>query len=490
MGWLLLTSLLCLGLPRQSTASAAAIAADSLEPVIAPTVTHHQIRLGQESVRYRATFAERVLQDTTGRPQATMSATAYEREGVRDLRTRPVLFVFNGGPGASSSPLHFGALGPRRRTAPDSSGVRRMIDNPQSPLDIVDLVFIDPVGTGLSRVLPGGDGHAWWGVHGDATAVREFIQDWLRDHDRESSPVYICGESYGGFRLATMMADVGPLRIAGLILISPMLDASSADETQGNDAPYLFHLPSMAAAAWHHGRASRGAPDAATVFADAARFAQGDYALALYQGSRLPAAERERIADRLSAFIGLPRDTILAHDLRVDVETFLTALLADRGLRIGRLDARATGDAALLATRRPPLNDPSMTMTTGKGAALDQYFAQELGVHTSRSYVTLSLDVNGRWNWADTPWAGREFYVNPTPAIGRMMAAQPDARVMLVGGYFDLATPYFAARYALDHAGVPPERVTLAAFPGGHSAYDDEANLRGFVREVRAFVHP
>ena len=477
-------------LAAAQTAAQQATPRDTLEPLITAVVTHHAIELNGADVHYTATVGEKVLADAKGTPLATMFSTAYVREGIADPSKRPVLFAFNGGPGASSLPLHFGVLGPRRRLRHlDSTGARMMVDNAYSVLDDVDLVLVDPVGTGFSRVLPDGDGTSFWGVNGDARAMLGFIRDWLRDNGRAASPVYICGESYGGFRIATMMRDVGGLRIAGLILISPMLDASATAEVVGNDLPHIFALPSMAAAAWHHQRVNRGGRSVERVYDDAAAFAQGEYALALLKGTRLAAPERDRIAARMSAFIGLPAKAIAAADLRVNTEQFLTGLLADKGLRVGRLDARATGNAKELATKRPPMNDPSMSVTNGNDNPIDLYFHRDLHVASPREYVGLALDVNAKWNWSHDSTDDNPFYSNPTANIGAAMAKQPDMRVMLVGGYFDLATPYLAARYALDHGGVPPDRVTIAAFPGGHSMYDDESNLKQAVADIRRFLN-
>ena len=189
------------------------------EPIIAPVTTHHMITVDGHAINYDATFYERLLSAPDGTAQATISSTAYVRDGIADEARRPVTFVFNGGPGASSSPLHFNAMGPRMR-APAGPG---MIDNPETPLDRTDLVFIDPVGTGFSRVMPSGNGKPYWSIAGDATAVLGLIRAWLADHHRTSSPIYIAGESYGGTRLAAMLHDARDLPVAGMIFISPAL---------------------------------------------------------------------------------------------------------------------------------------------------------------------------------------------------------------------------------------------------------------------------
>ncbi|WP_049974488.1 hypothetical protein, partial [Azospirillum sp. B4] len=388
------------------------------------------------------------------------------------VKTPPVLFVFNGGPGASSSPLHFGAFGPRS-IVKGADGTRAMPDNPHSLLADADLVFIDPVGTGFSRVLPGGDGHPYWNPDGDAQAVLGLIRDWLRDNDRAGSPIYIAGESYGGFRLATMMKFVGDLPLAGLIFISPALDFSATAENPGNDLPYIFELPAMAATAWKHGRAKVDAQTPEQVFQIAADYAEGPYALALLKGGRLPAAERDAVAARLADLIGLPAKAIADANLRIGTQTFLEALLADQGLVVGRLDGRVTGPAPkdAPADRPAAAKDPALglgrTNVITSSVATD-YFKRELGVPVDRDYVSLTLDVNFAFSYQS---GKREnaFYLNAAPDVAPVMKAQPKIRLLLAGGYYDLAVPLLSARYAIDRAGIPLDRVTVAAFDAGQA---------------------
>ncbi|MDZ5650177.1 S10 family peptidase [Nitrospirillum sp. BR 11828] len=453
-------------------------------PVLGPVTTPHGIMLNGKTVRYTATFAETVLKDDGGKPLATLSATAYVASPV--VKTRPVLFVFNGGPGASSSPLHFGAFGPRS-IVKTAEGKRVLADNPHSLLADADLVFIDPVGTGFSRVLPGGDGHPYWNADGDAQAVLGLIRDWLRDQGRAGSPVYIAGESYGGFRLATMMKFAGDLPIAGLILISPALDFTATAEAPGNDLPYIFALPAMAVTAWKHGRAKIDAQTPDQVFQIAADYAEGPYALALLKGGRLPAAERDAVAARLSDLIGLPAQTIAESGLRIGTQTFLETLLADQGLVVGRLDGRVTGAAPkdAPADRPAAAKDPALGLGSSNvitSAVATDYFKHELNVPVDRDYVSLTLDVNFGWDFRP---AKREdgFYLNAAPAIAPVMRAQPKTRLLLVGGYYDLAVPLLSARYAIERAGIPLDRVTVAAFDAGHSPFDGEAG-QGRMQEM------
>lgn len=216
---------------------------------------------------YDAHWEALTLTDASGTDNTTMSATTYT--AAASSAPRPVMFLFNGGPGASSSPLHMSAFGPRRIVTDPVSGERAIHANPYSLLDQADLVFVDPVGTGFNRVLREGGDTPYLSVHGDAAAMEHFVRHWLTTHDRLTSPLYLVGESFGGFRLATMCESISDLNVAGLALISPMLDASAAAAAPGNDLPHVFDLPPMAVAAWHHGRSSGRFADAAAVFANA-----------------------------------------------------------------------------------------------------------------------------------------------------------------------------------------------------------------------------
>ena len=459
------------------------------EPLLAPVTTHHEIQFGTSKLAYSATFVEMPLLDASGKLQAGISSTSYTLEHIKDRSHRPVMFLFNGGPGASSSPLHFSAFGPRRLSGQsDSAG--QIADNPNSLLDATDLVFIDPVGTGFSRERPGDHSGAYWNVEADASAVVQVMKKWLADHDRGESPVFIAGESYGGFRLATLLGQADDLHIAGVIFISPLLDATASSDSPGNDLPYIFQLPTMAVAAWEHNKIDRAGRSVQQIFEEATRFAQNEYAVALQQGSALPAADVTRIAQRIAGLIGIPADTIAAANLRMDSQKFLEELLDGR--IVGRLDTRVIApkpDPAKQPDRPAGANDPALGLGASnviKSVPMKTYMEKELGVHTARDYLSLTLDVNFRWNWQRGTQP--DFYVNPTPNIASAMIRRPRMRVMLVGGLYDMAVPVLGPRYAIQHAGVPLDRVDMRAFVAPHSAFQGDANLAAGSRIVHEFV--
>jgi carboxypeptidase C (cathepsin A) len=461
--------------------------------ILGPVSSVHHFQIGGVDVAYTAIFEENVLEDSQGRPMATISSTTYLRRDVPDVQTRPVLFAFNGGPGASSSPLHFGAFGPRRIIEAED-GVRSLADNPYSLLADTDLVFIDPVGTGFNQIPPGGDGAPYWSIEGDADAVLDLVRGWLREHGRAGSPLFIAGESYGAFRLANMVKKSNDLNIAGLIVISPMLDASASDETPGNDQPYIFSLPAMAVAAWQHNHVDRAGLTVQQQFEEAARFAQTEYTVALQQGSLLPASDRNRMANRMAALIGLPARLIADSNLRVSNDLFVTELLKDKNLVLGRLDTRvaAPPPPKVPADRPAAASDPALGLGSTnviKSSVGKTYFVSELGVHTTRDYVSLTLDVNFKWNWQQKqePWHPK-FYTNAAPYFAAYMQKHPQTRLLVVGGYYDLAVPILSARNAISHSGIPLDRVTMAIFESGHSTFSGDASLARMDNLMHSFL--
>jgi len=471
-------------------AGAAAEAPPPAEPIIHPVTTDHKALINGHTIAYQATFAESPLGNDPAHPVATLSSTTYLRTDVPNVASRPIIFAFNGGPGASSTPLHLHGLGPRRIVGPDQGHKESYVaDNPYSLIDVADLVFIDPVGTGLSRVLPGGDGHPFWSPDGDAKEVLGFIHQWLDKYHRERSPIYLVGESYGGYRLATMMKLLGDQRIQGLVLISPELDPSASDEAKGNDQPYISNLPTMAAAAWFHNKVDRRGLTLDAFVRHAEDFAAGEYATALQRGDTLAPERLTDVARKLSGYIGLSVQQIVTAHLRMSSEEYLNDLLADKDLRLGRLDTRITGPLNARTPKGIPTNDPSLVVSQNVGIT-DHYFRSELSVPTSRRYIPVAFDVNAAWNWSDDKAGeqGWRFYVNGAPFIGAVATKQPQMKVLLVGGLFDMATSWYGARYAINHAGIPTDRVTEVAFDAGHTVYESDDNLKRFSLLLHGFV--
>ncbi|WP_161492833.1 S10 family serine carboxypeptidase-like protein [Pseudomonas putida] len=449
--------------------------------------SRHSLRVGARMLDYDATFSELTL-CRDNRAQATISATSYTLAGGCADNPRPVMFLFNGGPGASSLPLHFKALGPRLITAIDED-TYQLRDNPNCPLALIDLVFIDPVGTGFNQIVEGGSLKHFLNVEGDAEAVLEFIACWLQAHGRQNDPIHLAGQSYGAYRLTALVEKAEGLKLSGLTIISPMIDASASDRAVGNDLPFIFLLPSMAACAWYHQRIDkRGALD--QLVADVSTFAQGEYASALQQGGRLPEATRKLISDKLAGLLGLPAELILKKDLRVDLDFFMNSLLASDNVRIGQLDGRIVGSAQPARVNSSkssqPTSDPALIIS-GMSLTVAQYFCDELAVNLNRPYVSLNLGVNAEWDWRFGLPSTR-FYVSRGQHLANAMRDNPNLKLLCLCGYFDLSTPYLGARYSLEHAGLPLERVSIQAFPAGHTLYDDQDVFEQVTDALKMFI--
>ncbi|GAA3997575.1 S10 family peptidase [Sphingomonas humi] len=454
--------------------------------------TRHSGTFGGQRLNYSATIGETLLKDKEGTPQAAIVTTAYIKE-PRDP-SRPVTFLFNGGPGSGSVWLQMGAFGPKRVAIPsdardDGAPPYPLLDNPDSLLDTTDLVFIDPPGTGFSVLLPGADPKDFYGVQQDAKAVAEVIRRWLGDNGRWNSPKFLGGESYGTSRTAAVVNqleastfnDVG---LNGLILISTVLDFAAGSDAPGNELGFVTNLPSMAVTARYHGKASGESPAA---LAEAARqFAIGPYASFLLKGQRASAEERAAVRSRLSQLTGLSEAFLERADLRVTPDRFYKELLRDRGLTIGRLDSRYTGKDYDSAGESPD-NDPSFYgIDAGYTAAVNTWQRGTLGFRTDREYQSISNMVRD-WDWRI---GGRDenAYLNLTPWIGKAMRENSGLRTFVAQGWYDFATPFFAAEYALSRTGVPQDRVSFHYYDAGHMMYVRDEDRAKLSRDVKAFI--
>lgn len=461
-------------------------------PVV--SVTRGSGNFGGVTIAYKAVAGETYLKDKDGKPLAAIFSTSYVKEGPRDPN-RPVTFLFNGGPGSGSVWLHMGAFGPKRVVIPsdardDGAPPYRLIDNPASLLDVTDIVFIDPVGTGFSRALGKTDPNDYYGISKDARSIAQFIRLWLGENGRWNSPKYLGGESYGTTRSAAVVNELegayNDVSLNGIILISTILDFAMRAETPGNEMAYVVTVPSMAAAAQFHGKVP-DAPDVATFVEQARQFAIGPYVTALLKGNGLKGEERTAIRRQLAHFTGLSEAYLERADLRVSSSRFYKELLRDRGLTIGRLDARYTGKDYDSAGERPD-NDPSFYAIDGSyTAAVNSYIRDTLKFSPERQYVTIGSV--GRWDWR-LEGNGRdgEVYVNVAPYIGTAMRENAGLRVFVGQGYYDFATPFFGAELSLNRTGMPSDRITFQYYGAGHMMYVRDADLDKLSSDIRAFI--
>ena len=469
-------------------------AADGAIPPPKVVVTHHTGTFGGRKVGYTATIGETYLKDEkTGEPQAAIVSTSYVKDG-RDP-DRPVFFLFNGGPGSGSVWLHMGAWGPKRVVLPnardDGAPPYPIVDNPDSILDVADLVFIDPVGTGWSRALGKTDPKIFWGVTQDARSVARFIRIWLNEHGRWNAPKFLGGESYGTTRSVAVARELegayNDVALNGIVLISTILDFSAASPMPGNELGYALNLPTMAATAWYHNRVADRPASVAQFVAEARAWALGPYAAALLQGNSLPPAQRAAVRAQLARFTGLSEAYLDNADLRVSTGRFYKELLRDRGLVVGRLDSRFTGRDYDNAGEQPD-NDPSFYAIDGSyTAAMNAYARGDLKFDIDRDYVTIGSV--GDWDWKVGGPRGGIGYLNVAPWLGEAMRQNSGLRVFVGQGYYDFATPFFGAEYSLNRTGIPGgDRIEYHYYDAGHMMYVRTEDLQKLSRDLRAFI--
>jgi len=476
------------------------MAAPSPKPMVEleekTSVTHHTATIGGERIGYTATAGTLVLETEEGEPRASFFYISYIRDGIEDQGRRPLTFSFNGGPGSSSVWLHLGALGPRQVKMTDEGKALPppyvLENNPQSILDVTDLVFIDPVSTGFSRPAPGVDAGEFHGVKEDVESVGAFVRRWLSDNGRWESPKYLIGESYGTTRAAGLVSylqDRHGVYFNGVMLVSSILNFQTARFDIGNDLPYIGFLPTYTATAWYHGQLPEEYDgNLEKALADAEDFALGDYALALLKGDTLPEAERRSVAERLARLTGLSVEYVEDADLRPMIYRFTKELLRDEGKTVGRLDSRFVGYDRQDVGDTFEL-DPSYAAIQGPfTATLNEYVRDELGFESALDYEILGGRIE---RWSRDDWEGR--YVNVAEDLRRAMTQNPALRVHVANGYYDLATPYFATRYTFDHLGLPEHlrgNVSMSYYEAGHMMYIRaeelarlKATLAEFIRE-------
>ena len=448
---------------------------------------------GGQRISYTATISETILEGDTGKPEAVIVTTSYVKDPLD--KTRPVFFIYNGGPGSGSVWLQMGAFGPKRVAIPsnatdDGAPPYPLVDNPESLLDVADMVFIDPPGTGFSYLTKGTDKKKYYGLRQDAEAVAQVIRRWINDNARWSSPKYIGGESYGTTRTAMLVDELeggtyNDVGLNGLILISTILDFAAREPTPGNEMAYVVTLPNMAAAAHYHGKVQAASVEA--IAEEARQFAIGPFAAALLKGQDLPAEERAAVRARMAQLTGLSEDYLDRANLRVTSQRFYKELLRDRGLTIGRLDARYTGTDYDNAGEYPD-SDPSFYgIDAGYTAAINQWAREGLGFETERGYNSIGREPGRNWDWSLAD-QGRNAYLNVAPYIGRAMRQNSQLRVFNAQGWYDFATPFFGAEYSLNRMGIPQDRITYEYYDAGHMMYIRDEDRAKLAQDLRAFI--
>lgn len=459
-----------------------------------PVVTKHEIKMGAGTLRYTVTTGMMPIKNSaTGETEGQIFFMAYTLDTEQDPARRPLMFSFNGGPGSSSVWLHLGALGPRRVKMLDDGGLPpppyQLVDNEQTWLDQTDLVFIDPVGTGFSRAARPELGSRFFGLRGDLETVGEFIRMYLTRYKRWASPLFLVGESYGTTRaagLAGYLVDRG-IAFNGIVLVSTILNFQTVSFAQGNDLGYALHFPTYTATAWYHKKlpADLQQKELRKVLDEVERWVTNEYTVALAKGDALAPAERQTVIDKIARYTGLSKEFVDNSNLRIELGRFNKELLRTDRRTVGRLDSRFKGIDAQAVGERSEF-DPSMAaIRPPYTAAFNDYVRRELGYQSDREYYILGGGT-GRWDFG-----AENSYADTSDALRRAFARNPYMKVLVASGYYDFATPYFAAEYTMNHMNLDAsfrKNIRYEYYEAGHMMYVDLRSLAKLKRDAAAFI--
>ena len=454
--------------------------------------TSHTVRLDGREIKYTATTGTLPIRLDNGQVAARMFFVAYAKDG-EDVKTRPVSFLYNGGPGAATIWLHMGSFAPKHVEMADEgfqpAPPYRLVDNENTLLDVTDLVFVDAIDTGFSRVVAGVNNQQFHGVRGDLRAFGEFINNYLKAYGRFASPKYLIGESYGTIRsagLAQELQNRHGIELNGIALVSSLLTYQTLSPSPQNDVAYAAHVETYTATAWYHKKLPPElAGDLKKAVDEARAFAFGDYLTALAKGNRATMAERHATAQKLARLTGLGVDFVERANLRIDPGRFRKELLRDKRLVVGRLDSRFTSVERDAAGENDEFDLSNSALQGPYTAMFQDYLKNDLKWESDLHYPS-SGNVR--------PWSWDEFqngYMDMTEALRSAMSHNPFLRIFVAQGYFDMATVMGGMEYDFAHLGYDktfPDRVSYGYYEAGHMIYIRPSAHKALKNDIAKFI--
>jgi len=464
------------------------------------STTSQVARIDGKVINYKAMAGTMLLRNDDDEPIALHGFTAYIKDGVTDPKTRPISFVFNGGPGSSSIWLHMGVIGPKRAVVNDPgftpAAPYTLEDNNSSILDVSDIVMMDPIGTGLSHAVGKAKNKDFWGVDQDIKMISQFIKQFVTEQDRWNSPKYLIGESYGTFRNAGVVnylqENVG-MAMNGVVMVSAVFDLRTLVFAQGDDISYVMNLPTYSATAWYHNKVTNKPASLDAFLKESRAFAKGEYTTALMEGDKLTGEARQKTIDRLAYFTGLSNEYLDKADLRVSEPEFTEELLRNERKSVGRLDARFTGINQDQLSQYSAYDPQSSAISPGYTALFMDYFYNTLKVNKAHTYYTSAYARKGfDWDWKHA-MNGGGFPTPPNtgPDMAQAMSRNPHLKILILNGLYDLATPFYGVEYSIDHLGLEKEiksNIIMKYYEAGHMMYTHRPSLEQFKKETAEFI--
>jgi carboxypeptidase C (cathepsin A) len=468
------------------------------DPQPSLSVTKQNVTIDGKTIALTAKAGTMELRDENNEPIALFGFTSYEKEGAG--KNRPIVFAFNGGPGSSSFWLHMGVLGPKRIVVndpePTPGAPYQLENNNWSILDVADLVMMDPIGTGLSIPIGKAKFEDFWGVDQDIRSISLFVTQYLKENGRFNSPKYLLGESYGTFRNAGVMDDLLSKGIAmnGVIMVSAVFDLRTLIFPPEDDLPYLVHFPTYAATAWYHDKIANKPAKLEDFIAEIRNFTANDYATALFKGDQISASEKKAMATKLANYTGLSTDYWEKANLRVTNSEFFAELLRDEGALVGRLDSRFKGINQDLLSQTGSHDPQSAAISPAYITGFLDYFHGQLGVSPHLNYsITAGRRKGFKWDWShrgNSRW-GTTAAINTGIDMARAMTRDPNMKVLILNGYYDIATVFYGVEYSINHMGLTKEikdNIIMKYYEAGHMMYTHQPSLEQFKKDVAEFI--